>query len=59
VRETLPAYRALTGALFGVMNIWLAFPYLQTSMRETMATVENKLAQAYARLETMRPDSAI
>lgn|SRR5690554_947729 len=59
VRETLPTYRALTGALFGVMNIWLAFPYLQMSMRETMETVEIKLAQAYARLETMRPDSAV
>jgi len=59
VRETLPTYRAVTGALFGVMNVWLAFPYLQISMRETMETVETKLAQAYARLDTLRPDRAV
>lgn len=59
VRETLPAYRALTGALFGAMNIWLAFPYLQMSMRETMETVEIKLAQAYARLGELRAGGAV
>ena len=59
VRETLPTYRAVTGALFGVMNVWLAFPYLQMSMHETMETVESKLAQAYARLDTLRPDRAV
>lgn len=59
VRETLPAYRLVTGALFGTMNIWLAFPYLQMSMHETMETVELKLAQAYARLDMLRPDRAV
>lgn len=58
VRETLPGYRALTGALFGAMNIWLAFPYLQMSMVETKETVEAKLAQAHARLRELRADAA-
>jgi uncharacterized membrane protein len=27
-RETLPIFRVVTGLLFGLMNAWLAFPYL-------------------------------
>jgi uncharacterized membrane protein len=50
VRETLPGYRVLTGALFGIMNVWLAFPYLEMSMRETMEAIEAKLVVAEQRL---------
>jgi len=50
VRETLPGYRVLTGALFGLMNVWLAFPYLESSMRETIEAVGEKLALAERRL---------
>jgi uncharacterized membrane protein len=50
VRETLPGYRVLTGALFGLMNVWLAFPYLESSMRETIEVVSEKLALAERRL---------
>lgn len=46
VRETLPAFRALTGALFGMMNVWLAFPYLEESMRETVDVITDKVARA-------------
>jgi uncharacterized membrane protein len=46
VRETLPTYRLLTGALFGLMNVWLAFPYLEASMRDTMAAMSERLAMA-------------
>ncbi len=46
VRETLPGFRALTGALFGMMNIWLAFPYLEESMRDTSQVIVEKLARA-------------
>ncbi len=49
VRETLPGYRLLTGALFGLMNVWLAFPYLESSMRETIEAVGEKLALAERR----------
>ena len=54
VRETLPAYRAITGALFGLMNVWLAFPYLERSLNETVAAVGGKLAQAEARLAALQ-----
>lgn len=45
-RETLPEFRVLTGALFGLMNAWLGFPYLELSMRETQEQIERKLVQA-------------
>lgn len=45
-RETLPAFRVITGALFGFMNAWLGFPYLELSMRDTRTQIERKLARA-------------
>lgn len=45
-RETLPVFRVVTGGLFGLMNVWLAFPYLELSMRETREQLEAKLARA-------------
>jgi hypothetical protein len=36
----------LTGALFGIMNVWLAFPYIEGSMRETVSVLEARLTQA-------------
>ncbi len=30
-RESLPHFRVLTGALFGAMNVWLIFPYLEAA----------------------------
>ena len=45
-RETLPTFRVVTGALFGLMNAWLAFPYLELSFRDTRKQVEAKLARA-------------
>jgi uncharacterized membrane protein len=50
VRETLPPFRVVTGALFGIMNVWLAFPYLERSMRETIDVMEERLRQAQLRL---------
>jgi uncharacterized membrane protein len=46
VRESTPFMRALTGGLFGLGNAWLAFPYIEDSMRETVELVENKLKKA-------------
>jgi uncharacterized membrane protein len=43
-RESTPVIRTLTGMLFGVMNAWLAFPYLEESMIETQALISAKLA---------------
>ena len=44
-RETLPAFRVITGALFGIMNAWLALPYLEQSFRTTREQIEFKLAR--------------
>jgi uncharacterized membrane protein len=43
-RETLPEMRMLTGALFGLMNIWLAFPYIEQSMQESAQRIEDMVA---------------
>jgi uncharacterized membrane protein len=45
-RETLPAFRIMSGALFGLMNAWLGFPYLEISLRETRRQIEVKLRRA-------------
>ena len=54
VRETLPFFRVLTGALFGLMNVWLAFPHLENSMNETAETLERKLIMAEQRLAALQ-----
>ena len=46
VRESTPFLRVLTGALFGIGNAWLAYPYIEDSMRETAHVAENKLIKA-------------
>lgn len=46
VRETIPALRSITGALFGVVNVWLAYPYVEETMQETRTLVLSKLAAA-------------
>lgn len=45
-RETLPTFRVLTGAIFGLMNAWLAFPYLERAMVDTRRQIEAKLDRA-------------
>jgi uncharacterized membrane protein len=42
VRESTPAFRLLTGVLFGLMNAWLAFPYLEQSARDVIKEIEAK-----------------
>jgi len=53
VRETLPVYRMLTGSLFGLMNVWLAFPYLEMSMNDTIESIGAKLEAAQQRLAAL------
>ncbi|HMK08474.1 MAG TPA: DUF2085 domain-containing protein [Anaerolineales bacterium] len=43
-RESTPLLRTVTGLLFGLMNVWLAYPYLEESMAETRATAKVRLA---------------
>ncbi len=45
-RESTPLLRTVTGALFGLMNAWLALPYLEQSMRESEAELVEKLRSA-------------
>ena len=42
-RETLPIFRVVTGTIFGFMNAWLGFPYLNIAMRDTAFEIETKL----------------
>ncbi len=46
VRESTPFLRSLTGGLFGVMNVWLAYPYVEESMAETRALAATRLSGA-------------
>jgi uncharacterized membrane protein len=50
-RESTPFLRTLTGALFGVVNVWLAYPYLEASMQDVRAVVAAKLAGAGIRIQ--------
>lgn len=41
--ESTPLRRVVTGALFGLATAWLAYPYIQASFEEMMATLEQRL----------------
>ncbi len=66
-RETLPGFRLLTGALFGLMNVWIAFPYINESMtdsarriRSTLRRLETEIKQLGSSppgVDSMQPDS--
>lgn len=45
IRESTPLFRTITGALFGLMNGWLALPYLEESMRDTRLELTAKLRE--------------
>jgi len=47
-RESTPLLRTMTGLLFGVLSVWLAYPYLEQSMSETRAAAAVNLARADA-----------
>jgi len=46
LRESTPFLRTLTGALFGLGNVWLAYPYIADSMQETITLIESKFEAA-------------
>lgn len=54
VRETAPFFRVTTGAIFGLMNVWLAFPYMEMSMRDTYRQIEVKLIEKFGSVEAAR-----
>ena len=45
-RESTPFLRSLTGFLFGTMNVWLAYPYVEESMVEIKAELAAKFKRA-------------
>lgn len=45
VRETAPFFRLATGAMFGLMNAWLAFPYLERAMWDSRRDIVDKLVE--------------
>jgi len=47
-RESTPLLRTLTGGLFGLANMWLAYPYVEESMRDVYRELEAKLAKVDA-----------
>jgi len=46
VRETVPAFRVLTGGSFGLMCAWLGFPHIERSMQELIVALERRIGQA-------------
>lgn len=56
-RESTPLYRTITGGLFGIMNVWLAYPYVEEAMQDTRVALVSKLA-AVPRMERQLGDKA-
>ncbi len=47
-RESTPFLRTATGVLFGVMNVWMAYPHVNEAMKDTNKTTSTKIAVAEA-----------
>jgi uncharacterized membrane protein len=52
MRETLPIFRVLTGALFGMMNVWLGFPYMESMFADMRDEIRQKFKRAGLPLQT-------
>jgi len=44
--ETTPLMRLITGTLFGWATVWLAYPYVQSSMEDVRASLEQRFEWA-------------
>lgn len=49
-RESTPFLRVLTGAIFGLMTAWFAYPYMEESMSETRQFFVKKFASVADRI---------
>ena len=47
--------RLISGLLFGVARVWLAFPYVDRGLRDSAATLQLKLKLAEQRMGTVEP----
>jgi uncharacterized membrane protein len=54
LRESTPAMRAFTGALFGLMLVWLAYPQVNKGMMGTERDLAHKLRRAEDQEEVVR-----
>lgn len=45
-RETTPAFRVITGFIFGLMTAWLGYVNIEESMRDTRRVITRKLQRA-------------
>jgi uncharacterized membrane protein len=45
LRESSPLLRLLTGAIFGLSLVWLAYPHVDSGMKSTAADLEKKLSR--------------
>jgi uncharacterized membrane protein len=45
LRESTPLLRAITGILFGVLTVWLLYPYVEEAMQDTYAQSVNQLGR--------------
>lgn len=48
LRESTPLVRSLTGAWFGLMLVWLAYPHVNAGMKDTERNLGEKLRRAGA-----------
>jgi uncharacterized membrane protein len=53
VRETEPIFRVATGGVFGLMNAWLGFPYIERAMQDTIDQLTLKFRQAGYDIDTL------
>ncbi len=49
LRESTPILRTITGVLFGVLSVWLIYPYVEEAMRETYAMSVQQLERVRQR----------
>jgi uncharacterized membrane protein len=52
-RESTPILRMVTGVLFGIANVWMAYPYVEESMQEIRVVITTKLTEAGVRQGTI------
>lgn len=50
LRESNYIFRTITGALFGLGSVWLAYPYVETAMRDLQAQAQTQWERAHARV---------
>ncbi len=56
LRESDPLLRVITGVLFGVLSVWLIYPYVEDAMRETYAQTSQQLSRVNERLSGLKSE---